>query len=138
MKLNIELQNIGDDGFHIFCKVTINGKKCRAIIDTGASKTVINSNTFNTLGLEELIVNDDNQMLGIVPVKMDFTFVKLNSNRLGKFELKDLAVGMVDLEHVIHQYKKLKIKPFDIIIGGDVLTKGKAVIDYNLKCLTLS
>ncbi len=138
LKRKIEIQSLGDDGFHIFCKVTLNGLRCRALIDTGASKSVLNFSTYKALGLKEFLPADDNQMLGIVPGITDFTFVTLDRVSLGKFEVRNMIVGVVDLEHVMIQYSKLSIKPFDFIIGGDILTKGKAVINYKEEWLTLS
>ncbi|MFM9946172.1 MAG: retropepsin-like aspartic protease [Bacteroidia bacterium] len=137
MKIKIELQSLGDDGYHIFCKVKVNGKKCRALIDTGASKTVIGKKLIKKLKVEEFKPQGLNQMTGIHPGEMDVAFARIESISFGTLKFKNIITGLIDLEHVNMQYKTLKIEPFQLIIGGDILAKGKAVIDYKNKLLKL-
>ena len=137
MKIKIELQSLGDDGYHIFCKVKVNGKKCRALIDTGASKTVIGNMLINKLNILDFKYNGDNQMTGIHPGEVDVAFAKIDTISFGSLIFKNIITGKIDLEHVNMQYKTLNIEPFELIIGGDILFKGKAVIDYKNKFLKL-
>lgn len=138
MKIKLDLVSLGDDGFHIFCNVKVNGKKCRALVDTGASKTVISRNLAHNLNLPSIQLSDENRMTGIQPGEMDVAFTRVDSMVLGHMKFKDIVAGLVDMEHVRLQYKAFKIKPFKLIIGGDILYKGKAVIDYKNKVLKLS
>lgn len=137
MKIKIELQSLGDDGYHLFCKVKVNGKKCRALIDTGANKTVIGKKLIGKLMVEEYKVKGDNQLTGIHPGEVNVAFAKIDSISFGNLKFKNLITGLIDLEHVNLQYKTLNIEPFELIIGGDILTRGKAVIDYKNKFLKL-
>lgn len=137
MKIKLELQSLGDDGYHIFCKVKVKGKKCRALIDTGASKTVVGKTLIKKLKIDEFKLKGDNQMTGIHPGEMDVAFASIESISFGKLIFENIVAGLIDLEHVNQQYKTLNIEPFDLIIGGDILTKGKAVIDYKNKFLKL-
>ncbi len=138
MKLKIKLQSLGDDGYHIFCKVKVNGTKCRALIDTGASKTVIGKTLSLKLGLAEYLNPNDNQMTGIHPGEMNVTFARVETISFGKLIFNDIITGLIEMEHVNMQYATLKIKPFDLIIGGDILFMGNAVIDYKNKFLELN
>jgi predicted aspartyl protease len=137
MKIKIDLQSLGDDGYHIFCNVKVNSKKYRALIDTGASKTVIGQKLIQKLKLETFKPDGDNQMTGIHPGAMEVAFAKIENISFGNLKFKNTIAGLIDLEHVNLQYKTLNIKPFDLIIGGDILTKGKAIIDYKRKLLHL-
>ncbi len=128
---------MGDDSYHLFCKVKVNGKKCRALIDTGASKSVIGKKLIEKLKVEEYKVKGDNQMTGIHPGEVNVAFAKIDSIAFGNLKFKNLITGLIDLEHVNLQYKTLNIEPFELILGGDILSKGKAVIDYKNKFLKL-
>ena len=128
---------MGDDSYHLFCKVKVNGKKCRAIIDTGASKSVIGKKLSEKIKLEEYKVKGNNQMTGIHPGEVNVAFAKIDSIAFGNLKFKNLITGLIDLEHVNLQYKTLNIEPFELILGGDILSKGKAVIDYKNKFLKL-
>ncbi|MEC7262760.1 MAG: acid protease, partial [Bacteroidota bacterium] len=48
-----------------------------------------------------------------------------------------LKIVLFDLVHVNQALVSHNALPVDGIIGADVLKKGKAVIDYNKKCLYL-
>jgi predicted aspartyl protease len=137
LKIKIELQSLGDDSYHLFCKVKVNGKKCRALIDTGASKSVIGKKLSEKIKLEEYKVKGNNQMTGIHPGEVNVAFAKIDSIAFGNLKFKNLITGLIDLEHVNLQYKTLNIEPFELILGGDILSKGKAVIDYKNKFLKL-
>ncbi len=56
---------------------------------------------------------------------------------LGDFEIKDDKMILLDLSHVNESYKLMKLKPVDGVIGGDILKKYKAVIDYGKKVLVV-
>ena len=115
----------------------VNGNKCRALIDTGASKTVIGKTLSLKLNLEEFVNPNDNQMTGIHPGEMNVTFARVETIGFGKLIFKNLITGLIEMEHVNMQYASLKIKPFDLTIGGDLLFMGSAVIDYENKFLIL-
>lgn len=137
LKINIILQQVSD-GFHIFCNVKLGKNNCRALIDTGASKSVLSKSFKEKLNLEEFVIPNDNQISGIHPGQTDISFVKIENLSFGKFTICDFITGIIDLEHINEQYKILGIKPFDLIIGGDILAETNAVIDYKNKTLVLT
>ncbi|OQA10334.1 MAG: hypothetical protein BWY67_01178 [Bacteroidetes bacterium ADurb.Bin397] len=44
---------------------------------------------------------------------------------------------LLDLSHVNQSYEILKLKPVDGVIGGDLLKRYEAIIDYSKKTLVL-
>lgn len=137
MKLKLDIQSLGDDGYHIFCTVKVNGKKCRALIDTGASKTVVGKQLAKSLKMEIINLSGANQMTGIQPGEMEVSFTKIDTIAFGTLKFQNLIAGLIDMKHVSAQYKTFNIKPFKLIIGGDILFMGNAVIDYKNKFLKL-
>lgn len=138
MKTKITIEPIGDDGFHVFCNVKINKYKCRALIDTGASKSVVSLDLKERLNLPEYFNSNDNIISGIQPGKLDVNFVLIDKISFGKFDVLNIISGIIDIEHINEQYKTLGIKPFDLILGGDVLSKSNAIINYKLKIIEVS
>lgn len=128
---------MGDDGYHIFCRVKVNGIKCRALIDTGASKTVLGKPLHQKLNITEFMADMDNSMTGIHPIGMNIVFAKIDEISIGKIKFNNLMTGLIDMDHVSKQYESLNIKPFDLIIGGDILHKGNAIINFKDKTLEL-
>ncbi len=64
--------------------------------------------------------------------------VLLSNLKLGELEIVDYDATILDLKHVNQSYEKLDLEPIDGIIGGDILTGYKAVIDYEKKELVLN
>lgn len=137
MKVRLDIETLGEEGYHAFCKVRVNGHVCRALIDTGASKTVVGTALVNTLGLQPFSHPLDNQMTGIQPGDVEITFVTLSEVRFKKIIFPDLLAGTVNLDHVVSQYEKLGLEPIQLIIGGDILYAGRARIDYGKKSMKL-
>jgi predicted aspartyl protease len=137
MKIKIEIESLGNDGVHLFCKVKVNGLKCRALIDTGASKTVISRELSELLNLTDFISPADNQLTGIHPGEMEVTFAQIKKIAFKNLVFKNILTGLIDIDHVKAQYTMLKIEPPLLILGGDILNTGLAVIDYKNKVLKL-
>ena len=115
----------------------VNGIKCRALIDTGASKTVLGKPLHQKLNITEFMADMDNSMTGIHPIGMNIVFAKIDEISIGKIKFNNLMTGLIDMDHVSKQYESLNIKPFDLIIGGDILHKGNAIINFKDKTLEL-
>ena len=129
---------LGEEGTHIFCKAKINGVKARVLIDTGASKTVLAKSFADKLKSLKKVKVSDNSTSGIGPESVEATFARLKSLRFKSLNIKKLVVGTIDVTHVEAMYKTLGVKPFDIILGGEVLEAYNAVIDYKKKVLVFN
>jgi len=129
--------DLGDEGCHLFCKGRVQGIPIRILIDTGASKSVIGLEFSKRLKNLKYVQVDENETSGIGPEKVVTQFALLRRLRLGDLRIKKLVVGIVELSHVENLYHRLGYKPFDMILGGEILYKHHAVIDYKRKSLTL-
>ncbi len=120
---------------HFWLKATINGKKGRFILDTGASNTLVDTqlNQFFKLKSEPSEV----KVTGAGAVDMDSAISKKNVLKIGKWTRKKSLIVLFNLTHVNTGLSNLNIDPVDGIIGTDVLKKGKAIIDYEKKYLYL-
>ena len=62
---------------------------------------------------------------------------KKNNLKIGKWNQDKVALILFNLTHVNKALATYNSKPVDGIIGADILKKGKAIIDYEKKCLYL-
>jgi predicted aspartyl protease len=116
-------------GFHPFLNVTIEGRKCRVLIDTGASKSVIDKEFYEKkLGRKLKVIKQETT--GLHSTVMESYVGKLKKYEVGSQTLSNFVIAAVDLSHVNMTYKKIKIQRIDGILGSDVLTQFGAVLDY--------
>ena len=118
-------------GFHPFITVTIEGKKCRFLVDTGASKSVIDKHFYETkLGRKLKVLKQETT--GLHSTVMESYMGNIAKLHIGELSISKYAVAAVDLSHVNTTYKKMKIKKIDGILGSDILNNHQVVIDYGL------
>jgi hypothetical protein len=116
-------------GFHPFLNVTIEGMKCRFLIDTGASKSVIDKHFYETkIGRKLKVIKQETT--GLHSTVMESYTGKLKKLTIGKRVISEYPIAGVDLMHVNTTYKKMKLKKIDGILGSDLLKKYNAVLDY--------
>ncbi|MCB9246887.1 MAG: retropepsin-like domain-containing protein [Flavobacteriales bacterium] len=128
-KIALEIAELGEQGYHLFCKAKLNGKRVRVLIDTGASKSVIAKSFADKLTKLKQMEVPDSQTRGIGPEAIDANFVRIRTLRFGKVRFHGLIAGILDLSHVTAVYEELRIAPFDFLMGCDLLLELNAVID---------
>ena len=133
----ITVEAIDGDGFHIFTRIHIGKRELRALIDTGASKSVIGQSIISDLKKVKLISESESQAKGIGEQMLTSNIALVKKLKLGEFELKNCYVGVLDISHITETYKAIGVAPFDVILGGDVLKHFSSNIDYKKKRLKL-
>jgi high-affinity Fe2+/Pb2+ permease len=137
IKIPLALLNLQDDGFHLLVEVVVFDKTFKAVLDTGASKTVLDKTTIEKhIGSDELKTSD-RVSTGLGTTNMEsFTWL-LHDFQIGDFHLKNLEVAVLDLSSINFAYENLSVDPVIGVIGGDILTQYNGIIDYGKKTLTL-
>ena len=69
---------------------------------------------------------------------MESKMVKINSVKIGTYEIKNFQMILLDLSHVNSTYQMLNHKPLDGVLGNDVLKKANAVISFPSKTVIIS
>ena len=121
---------------HFEIKASINGKKGRFILDTGASNSCVG---FEEIAHFSLITEEsEHKAAGAGTAEIETQISKENKLKIGGFQLKKVDLVVLDLEHINNALTKQEATSVNGIIGADILEKGKAIIDYNKKKLYLS
>ncbi|WP_228236942.1 TIGR02281 family clan AA aspartic protease [Allomuricauda sp. M10] len=119
--------------FEIVAK--INGVSGKFILDTGASNTCVGMDKIELFKMVSEAT--DIKAAGAGATEMETLISTKNKIQIGDWKKNELKIVLFDLVHVNQALVSHNALPVDGIIGADVLKKGKAVIDYNKKCLYL-
>ncbi|SDB59061.1 Aspartyl protease [Flavobacteriaceae bacterium MAR_2010_188] len=120
---------------HFEIKASINGVKGRFILDTGASNSCVGLDAIDTFRLDA--EDSEIKAAGAGAIDMLTQISNKNSLKIGKWHNNKVALILFNLVHVNTALINHKSKPVDGIIGGDILKKAKAVIDYEKKYIYL-
>ncbi len=120
---------------HFEIEAKINGISGKFILDTGASNTCVGLDKIDFFEMASEAT--DIKAAGAGATEMETLISNKNKIQIGDWKKKRLKVVLFDLAHVNQALTNHNATPVDGIIGADILKKGKAIIDYNKKCLYL-
>lgn len=137
-KSKIKITSIKGDGYHCITNCRINKKfKARMLLDTGASRTILDLQFINELGLTDDLKETEEKATGLGTNSMQGHRLILPELKIGKLVLKNIEVGILDLSMVNSSYQQIGLPSIQGAIGGELLKKYKAVISYKEKLLLL-
>ena len=138
-KIPIQKLSIEGEGFHLMIKAKINGKKANILIDTGASRTVFDSEQIKNFIPKDHNEFEDNKKLstslGTNSLVSQATTIK--KLQFGNLIIKNYTAVILDMKHINQSYTTLNFPAIDGVLGSDLLSKYKAVIYYKEKILKL-
>jgi hypothetical protein len=105
------------------------------IIDTGASKSVLDINLKTYYEILDSDNEDDYHSAGINQGMMETSVGKMFFLKLGELEISDQKVALIDLSHVNEIYGKYSSCRIAGLLGGDILMQYKCCIDYESKTI---
>ncbi len=122
-------------GFHLMFHAKVNGYKANVLIDTGASKTVL-----DLVRAKQYLVNPDikqfsRQFTGIGSGQVATYVVPVPKLVIGHRELNNLEMVLIDLAPLNRSYATYDLPRIDMVLGGDLLMGMHAIIDYRNKSL---
>jgi len=138
-KIPITIIPIEDDGFHLMLEILINHQIANLIIDTGASRTVFDSNRIMKFVSDENSEFEKNEKLstGLGTNSLESQAIELDSIKIGELEIEKYKAVILDMSHINQTYSGINIPEIDGVLGGDLLKKYNAEISYRSKLLKL-
>lgn len=112
-----------------------NGESLLLLLDTGASHTVLHRDAAERLGL--IVGEAGFTAAGLGSTNHAVTQSLVERLRLGEMDLGQVLVVVTDLGHVNQTLGTAGGQPIDGVIGGDILRRGHAVIDFAGRTLYL-
>lgn len=129
--VKIQMEKLASGHLHISGK--LNGVKGNFILDTGASGTVIEIK--NEKKFQMKTQSSERQASGAGGSSIQMKASPKNNLTLGNLELKEKSLMLMNLDHVNQAFERFGIEKVDGVIGADILTSQKAIIDYANLCL---
>jgi len=120
---------------HFEVTAILNGIEGTFIVDTGASNSCVGFEAVHKFNL--FAEDSDVKAAGAGATDMTTQLSKKNNIQLGSWHKKRISLVLFDLTHVNSALVAHDATPVDGIIGADILKRGKAIIDYERKCLYL-
>lgn len=132
--LLIDLQQ---DGFHPLVEVGLAGKTFILVLDTGASKTAFDHTLLMQADETIQIIPSDSLSTGLGTNNMQSFTATISTLQIGELQLECFEAAVLDLSAINIAYQQLGHPGVLGVLGGDILVKYKAVIDYGKKHLKL-
>lgn len=140
MTIPIEILKIKEDlrdGYHILCRVHINNREFRMLVDTGSSMTLFNIDIVKDISQNKL-ENNNQDVISVGNSNLKSKYVVIDEMRIGNIILDNYKTLLIDIEHLNSFFRKNGEPLIDGIIGGDILNNYNAIIDYKNREILLS
>ena len=138
IEVTLQLLDIEGEGFHIMVQGMIHGKEARFLIDTGASRSVFDPKTISTFIDDLVFEKKEGMTAGVGSTNLESATFKIDTFSIGDLEIHDYEAVALDLENIHEMYGKLHLPRIDGILGGDLLRRYRAVINYKSKKLRIT
>ncbi len=138
MQIPIQVIPLQPDGCHLMIAGKVNGLKANILLDTGASKTIMDIQRVSYYLANPEIKAYDKPVMGMGNDKIESWTTRLSEFSIGTFSLSDLPVVLVDLKPINGSYAVYDLPRIDMVLGGDLLMYLKAIIDYQNKVFIIN
>ncbi len=136
-EINIPIQLIKiDEGYHLLIEVQLDEQKINLVVDTGASKTIIDLAALND-DYKNLLVDTEEVSTSIGDSELKSSKVILKMLHLSEIQLSDIEIHTLDLSSVTTAYEALDLPKVHGILGSDILFKYQAIINFRNLSLSL-
>lgn len=138
-KIPLEILNLQGDGYHILVNVELFGQTHKMVVDTGASKTVLDKTMLLNIGIqEEEMLHTDILSTGLGTNSMQSYSIIIPELRIMHWHTKKFNAAILDLSAINYAYEQMEFPPVIGILGGDILRRFAAKINYKDLTLTLN
>lgn len=133
MQIPIQLLDIEGEGFHVLVKGKINGLEANFLIDTGASRSVFDPHVITRFIDSPSFEKKTGITAGVGGNDLESSTFTINTLSFGDIDIHHYEAVALDLENIHETYQKLGLPAIDGIIGGDLLYRLKATLNYRLR-----
>jgi predicted aspartyl protease len=128
-KVPLQILRINSNGYHLMASLKINGLKANALIDTGASRTILDKSRVAYYLDHPTMKKYDKFFSGLGTGPIETFRTDIGSIEIGGIELRKLEVVVIDLKAINDSYALFDLPKIDLVLGCDLLIKMNAVID---------
>ncbi len=137
-KIPLEILNLQGDGYHLLVEVSLLNKTFKMVLDTGASKTVLDKQILLANGItEEDLQHTDVVSTGLGTNSMQSFTLRLSEFQIASWSTKNFTAAVLDLSAINYAYEQMELPTVIGVLGGDILYHYGAKIDYRTASLSL-
>ncbi|MBV8390924.1 MAG: clan AA aspartic protease [Mucilaginibacter sp.] len=138
MVISVPLQiiDLHGDGYHPLVEIKVNGTPYILVLDTGASKTAFDHDILQQSGAGSAIVASERLSTGLGVTNMSSSTAVISDIKIGDLHISNFEVAVLDLSTINIAYRQLNQPEVLGVLGGDILVKYNAVIDYGKQTLS--
>ena len=126
----LQIIDLQEDGFHPLVNISVFGKPFTVVLDTGASKTAFDQTMLLQAHEQAVVTMSDKLSTGLGTNTMASSTAVIHDLHIGDFLIEEFEVAVLDLSTINIAYRQLGHPEVLGVLGGDILMKYKAVIDY--------
>jgi predicted aspartyl protease len=129
--------DLHEDGFHPLVEISVFGRPFLVVLDTGASKTAFDHALLIQANSETDVFVSDHLSTGLGTNSMASSTAIVRDLYIGSLLVTEFEIAVLDLSTINVAYRQLGHPEVLGVLGGDILMKCKAVIDYGKRTLEL-
>lgn len=129
----IEIVKLESNSYHIITPFELKGIKGEAIIDTGASVTVIDNNLLE--GNETEKTGIQIQSGSVTGQIEEIKVIQIKEVKIGNHRFGNMQLAAINLDYVKEMYNRHLDRKIIALLGSDFCVKHCVVIDYKKKIL---
>jgi hypothetical protein len=118
-----------ENNVHIVVEALLNGTSARLVVDTGASHSCLCKKTVKSICKKASFIKAD-AVMGIGKSRLNNKLVQVPLFELGELKIENYHFLMLQLSHINKVLQFMDLQPIHGLLGGDILFKYNAVIDY--------
>lgn len=122
----------------LFVRLQLNGLKANALIDTGASRSLLDSNRASHYDISVQGLNKTRLLTGIGGERMLVPLAVVQQFSIGELSFEEVAMALVDLSALNRLYASFDLPRLDVVLGSDLLSRMHAQLNYGAGILTIS
>lgn len=129
----LQIIDLHGDGYHPLVEIKVNNIPHILVLDTGASKTAFDHDTLEQSGVA--IIASERLSTGLGVTNMSSSTAVIRDIQIGDLHVPNFEVAVLDLSTINIAYRQLDHPEVLGVLGGDILVKYNAVIDYGQQTL---
>jgi hypothetical protein len=133
----IQIIDLQGDGYHPLINISVFGQPFLLVLDTGASKTAFDETMLQIADGHAVITISDTLSTGLGTNTMASSTAIIDDLYIGDLLIDRFEAAVLDLSTINIAYRQLGHPDVLGVLGGDILMKYKAVIDYGKQVMVL-
>jgi len=136
-KIKLRMLDLEGGGKHLAVNCRINGKKSVLLIDTGASSSIFDKDNKAFADTSYTDVQGSGSGSGFNSEIQELHLGIIPIINISRFKIENENVVFTSMKHINELYKSLGLPRIAGILGGDILFRHNAVIDFGNQLLLL-